>query len=105
MRRRLNLIEARKKASLTQEQLAREIGTTKTMICNLETCFCGTNVDNWDKLAEVLNESSKKLRKITELQTKEAAISDGRTRKQKQAHHRLPTMISQEEGESNEKHN
>jgi DNA-binding XRE family transcriptional regulator len=66
MRRRLNLIGARKKAKLTQEQLAQKIGTTKTMICNLETCFCGTNVEKWDKLAEILDMSSKELRKVTE---------------------------------------
>jgi transcriptional regulator with XRE-family HTH domain len=82
MKRRLNLIAARKKAKLTQEQLARKIGTTKTMICNLETCFCGTNVEKWDKLAEILGMSSKKLRAVTEItETNEAAISDGQHNK------------------------
>ena len=67
MRRRLNLIRARKENKLTQEQLAEKLGTKKTAICNLETCFCGTNVENWDKLSEILGVPSKKLREITEI--------------------------------------
>jgi DNA-binding XRE family transcriptional regulator len=67
VRRRQILINARKEAKLTQGELGALIGTTKQRISSLETAFCGTRPELWDKLEDVLGIPQRKLREITEV--------------------------------------
>ena len=66
MKRRTNLINARKKAGLTQSQLGELVGITKQAISNLEVGRYGAKPETWDKLEDALNTPQRQLREVTE---------------------------------------
>lgn len=68
MKKRLNLINARKAANMTQEKLANLVGKRKQHISNLETATCSTSPENWDLLEDVLGVPQRRLREILEVQ-------------------------------------
>jgi DNA-binding XRE family transcriptional regulator len=67
MRKRINLINARHKAELTQTELGELVGTTKKRISAIETATCGTRDELWDKLEDVLGIHQRVLREISEV--------------------------------------
>jgi DNA-binding XRE family transcriptional regulator len=67
MRKRINLINARRKADLTQKELGALVGTTKKRISAIETAACGTRDELWDRLEEVLGIHQRVLREISEV--------------------------------------
>jgi DNA-binding XRE family transcriptional regulator len=67
VRKRQNLINARKGANMTQGALGALIGATKQRISNLEKAISSTRPEIWDKLEDVLGVPQRKLREITEV--------------------------------------
>lgn len=67
MKKRQNLIKARRQAHLTQAQLAERIGTTKQRVCNLETVVCSTSPEIWDKIEDILGVPQRQLREVSEV--------------------------------------
>ena len=66
MKQRTALINARKRAGLTQSQLGAMIGATKQNISNLENGRYGTKPETWDKLEDALNIPQRQLREVIE---------------------------------------
>lgn len=66
MKRRTNLINARKKAGLTQSQLGALVGVSKQAISNWEAGRYGTTAETWDKLEDALNTPQRQLREVSE---------------------------------------
>lgn len=66
MKQRTTLINARKKAGLTQSQLGELVGVSKQAISNWEAGRSGTRPETWDKLEDALNTPQRQLRKVTE---------------------------------------
>lgn len=66
MNKRTNLINARKRAHLTQSQLGKLVGVSKQAISNWEAGRSGTRPETWDKLEDTLNTPQRQLREVTE---------------------------------------
>jgi DNA-binding XRE family transcriptional regulator len=68
-KKRLNLINARHEAKLTQEELGSLVGATKKRISAIETGACGTRTELWDRLEDVLKIHQRELRKLSETES------------------------------------
>jgi Helix-turn-helix. len=66
--KRLNLVVARKNASLTQAQLGEIVGLTGNDIGNVERCYANTRADVWDKIEDALGVPQRTLREVFEVE-------------------------------------
>jgi DNA-binding XRE family transcriptional regulator len=60
--KRQNLYEARKKAKMTQEKVARHIGVTKQHYSRLENGQQDGSIDVWDALEDLFQINQRQLR-------------------------------------------
>lgn len=61
---RKNLKEARKKAGMTQQQMAEYLGISETAYQNIEYGICIGKIKHWDKLEDLFGVHQRVLREI-----------------------------------------
>ena len=68
MKKRINLINARKELKLTQGQLGAHIGITKQAMSSIENAITSTTASNWDELEDLLEVPQRALREVFEVE-------------------------------------